>query len=433
MGKSRPNMIFFLADDLGYGDLGCYGAPDIRSTNLDKMAEEGARFTDAYSAAPVCSPTRVAFVTGRYQQRIGQYAEDYMGGGSPGLRPDEHPTIAMYLKEAGYNTAIIGKWNVGGEVNITPNVHGFDYWLGFHHNINYFSHSKKWMKKGVLQEGPPTLYENGKLVDVEGYLDDIIAQKTVQYIEENAHKDQPFFLYVPWQIPHDPLQTPFSDPQELPNYGDRSDYEKERAKYIQMVQRMDENTGLIMDVLKKLDIDKETLVFFGSDNGGHPISRNLPLKGNKQDLDEGGIRVPFIMRWPGVISPGQVSSQLTITMDVTATIAALAGANVPPEHEMDGINLIPYLNGERQPDENRTLYWRRRTINHRSKMNKVRAKAIRDGNWKYIRDYTRKFEALYDLHADIKETNNLLNERPEIAATLQKKLEVWEEETKHVK
>jgi arylsulfatase A-like enzyme len=435
--KRKPNFIFFLADDLGYGDLGCYGAPDIKSPYLDQMANEGALFTNAYAAAPVCSPTRVAFVTGRYQQRIGQFAEEYMKEtvgtveGSPGLEPDKHPTVGMYLKEAGYNTAIIGKWNVGGGKDIPPTVHGFDYWLGYHHNMNYFTHSQTWYKKGVFQEGPPMLYENGHLVQMEGYLDDIVTDKTIRFIEENAGQEKPFFLYIPWQIPHDPLQSPFGDPKVLPNYGDRSDYKKARSTYIEMVQRMDDNTGLIMDVLKKLGIDEETVVFFASDNGGHPISRNLPLKGYKQDLDEGGIRVPFIIRWPGVVPPGQISSQLSITMDITATIAALAEAKVPEEHRMDGINLIPYLTGQKQVDENRTLYWRRRTINYETKVNKVRAKAIREGNWKYIRDYARKFEALYNLEEDLAETNNAIQDQPDIAMKLKEKLEAWEEEVQN--
>jgi len=421
--RKRPNIIFMLADDLGYGDVGSYGCTDIRTPNLDRLAKEGARFTDGYASAPVCSPTRAAFVTGRYQQRLGNRCEDYMGGGCPGLKPENHPSIAMYLKEAGYKTACYGKWNIGGVENITPNAHGFDHWVGFHHNFNYLTHasydfaSKKW-------DGPPALYEDGKLLKKPGYITDLLADYAVKYIKNST--EEPFFLYVPWQAPHSPMQDPDGDPKitDLP----KGETPAQRPIYVKIVERMDYQIGRIMESLKQKGIVENTLVIFTSDNGGHRAARNLPLKGFKHSLDEGGIRVPFIMYQPGTIAPGQVTEQSAITMDVTATIAALAGAKVPQAHAMDGINLMPYVTRQKKPDKNRTLYWRRRIHNPHKKINKVWGKAIRQGYWKYHHDLVKNEQYLYNLKRDLEEKDNLIDRKPEIAAKLKKRLNNWEKQ-----
>ena len=425
--EKRPNIIFMLTDDLGFGDVGCYGCKDIKTPNIDKLAKEGVMFTDAYAAAPVCSPTRVAFVSGRYQQRCGHSYEDYIGAGSPGLDPKEHRTIAMYLKEAGYKTACSGKWNVGGG-EFMPPVHGFDHWIGMDHNHNYFSHLG-YNHKERNWTGEQRLWENDKQVDIKGYTTDILGNFTVKYIEENDGKT-PFFIYLPWQAPHSPLQPPdakYENADEVASAPKGTSPEM-RPDYIKIVERLDYQIGRIMAVLKRKGLDKNTLVIFTSDNGGHRAARNLPLKGYKQDLDEGGIRVPFIMRQPGVIPFGQITSQPAITMDITATIATAAGVKIQKDRALDGIDLMPYATGKKPADINRTLYWRRRTVQFNTSTDKVRAKAIREGDWKYLNDIVRGKEHLYNLKDDIGETNNLLMEKPEIAARLKKKLEVWEAE-----
>jgi len=411
----RPNIIFMLADDLGYGDLACYGGPDIKSPHIDRLAREGARFTDAYASSPLCSPTRAAFVTGRYQQRLGYQCEDYMGGGCPGLRPDEHPTIAMYLKAAGYKTACYGKWNVGGVENITPNAHGFDRWVGLHHNFNYFTHRAE-----RDPDGPSHLYEDGKTIDEPGYITDLLADRTIRYIESSG--PEPFFIYIPWQVPHNPLQAPDDDPKAKPHTGGPAG----RHVYVKMVERLDYQVGRIMTALKRKGIDGNTLVALTSDNGGQRAARNLPLKGRKGQLSEGGIRVPFIMRWPGVIPEGQITSQMAITHDVTATIVGLAGAHVPEKHALDGIDLMPYATGQRKPDTARTLYWRYQDTDCRRWTSVTRSKAIREGDWKYQHDVWRGKEYLYNLREDLAEERNLLAEKPTIAERLKKKLVAWE-------
>ncbi len=418
--RKRPNIILMVADDLGYGDLGCYDCPDIRTPNIDRLAREGVRFTDAYAAAPVCSPTRVALVTGRYQQRVGYYAEDYMGGGSPELSPDAHPTIGTYLKQAGYRTACYGKWNIGGAKNITPNEHGFDHWIGLHHNFNYFTH-----RSLANPEGPSELFEDGERVEREGYITDILADCAVDFIRKHAGDAEPFFLYLPWQAPHAPMQAPDDDPASSPQ---RSTDPENRPFYVKIVERLDYQVGRIMQALREAGADEQTLVVFTSDNGGHRCSRNLPLKGGKQELDEGGIRVPLIVRYPGTIPARQITGQMAITLDLTATAVALAGAAVSQEHALDGIDLMPYVTGERRPDPNRTLCWRRLTTDCRAWTAKLRTKAIREGDWKYVYDGLRGKEHLYNLRDDIGETRDLVGERPDLATRLRAKLGDWEKE-----
>jgi len=424
-GGKRPNIIFMLADDLGYGDLGCYGCPDIKTPNIDRMAMQGARFTDGYASSPICSPTRAAFVTGRYQQRLGNKCEYYMGAGCPGLKPEKHPSIAMYLKEAGYKTACYGKWNISGidEDDTGPNDHGFDHWVGLHHNFNYLTHASYDFVSGKW-DGPPKLYEDGKPLKKPGFITDLLADYAIKYIENSA--EEPFFIYIPWQAPHYPMQAPDDDPKitDLP----KKEAAEDRPIYIKIVERMDYQVGRMINALERKGIAENTLVIFTSDNGGHKASRNLPLKGFKLSLNEGGIRVPFIMYQPGTIIPGQVTEQPAITMDATATIAALAGAKVPQAHAMDGINLMPYVTGRRKPDKNRTLYWRYRVHLPNRKINKVMRKAIRQGHWKYYHDLECNEQYLYNLKQDIGEKNNLIDQKPKIAARLKKKLNNWEKQ-----
>jgi len=353
----RPNVVFILLDDLGYGDIGSYGAPDIRTPNLDRLAREGVRLTDAYSNGPVCSPTRAAFMTGRYPQRVGIEkaigATDRMTGLSP-----LHVALPRMLKEQGYATAMFGKRHLGLRTEDGPNAHGFEAFFGFRAgHLDYFSH------RNVT--GHPDLFENTQPVVREGYMADLITDRSVEYLSR-AH-DKPFFLYVAFNTPHDPWQSPDQpddirtlSPTDQPNAEDSAKRLKlwvkgNRQVYAKMVERADEGIGRILYAIDRAGLEQDTLVIFTSDNGGERFSRNYPLFHSKGSVWEGGIHVPCILRWPGKLPAGQVSSQAAITMDLTASILAAAGTSAPETAPMDGINLMPILAGE-QPVQERTFF-----------------------------------------------------------------------------
>jgi arylsulfatase A len=426
-----PNIVVILADDLGYGDLTCYGSRDTKTPNIDRLAREGARFTDAYASFPVCSPTRAALLTGRYPQRFGQTYEYYFGGGSQGLDPVKHPVVASYLKAAGYATVCFGKWNVSGGQHETlgPNQFGFDYWLGFHVNHDYFTHLTP--VKGAGQVGKLDFYENNKPLLRDGYTDDILTDEAVKYIGQP--RDKPFFMYLAYQIPHTPLQAPDGpkDPTAV-----QPGTPEARGVYVKMVHRLDENVGRVLASLAQSNLESRTLVFFASDNGANKVHGcNQPLRGGKLDLYEGGIRVPFIVKWPTVVPTGTTTVMPSITLDIAATAAAAAGVEPPKEFAFDGVNLLPYLRGEKPVDAQRPLYWRWRDVRMNRGQNSLRGLAVRQGNWKFLRNYkyagngafSDKYqEELYDLSADIGETTNIIKENPQIAERLKNDLAAWE-------
>lgn len=408
--QSRPpNVVILLADDLGYGDLSSYGSPDTKTPALDGLAAEGTRFTSAYAAGALCSPTRVALLTGQYQQRAGNSYEDYMGGGFPGLDARQRQTIAMPLKQAGYATVIFGKWNVSGgngeeDPALLPAAHGFDHWLGVHANHNQHTHVREKQPKSDL-------WENGRPVERAGFTDDFLTDDAVAYIAR--HKDRPFFLYLAFLSPHNPLQT-HDDPKVHP-VGTR-------AIYVKMVEHLDANVGRVLAALKAAGIEQQTLVMFTSDNGGQQAARNLPLSGRKGQLVEGGIRVPLIVRQPGVVPAAATCDFPVITMDLTAS--AWAAARVPlPQQPLDGLDLVPISRGK-IPAEPRPLYFRLRAVDMRAKTNEITARAIREGDWKIY--WRGKKPQLYNLRDDIGETTNVAERHPVIAERLVKKLEEWE-------
>ena len=410
-GPRPPSVVILLADDLGYGDLGCYGSPDTKTPVLDRMAREGARFTDGYAAAPLCSPTRVSLLTGQYQQRIGNAYEDYLGGGAPGLDATKHATLAMLMKRAGYHTAIYGKWNVSGGRNearadLLPGAHGFDHWVGVHANHDQHTHRR------IKQPDKLDLWEDGKPLVRDGFTDDFLTDAAVSCIR--THRDEPFLLYLPFLSPHNPLQA-HDDPKVYPD-GDR------RA-YVKMVERLDHNVGRVLGAIQEAGIGPDTLVMFTSDNGGQQAARNLPCSGRKGQLLEGGIRVPLILLQPGVVPAGTTVDYPAITMDVTATALAAGGAKVPADHPLDGIDLRPIVQGRRPPGP-RTIFWRRRVLDFRARTNEVAARAVREGDWKlYWRGARPK---LFNLREDIGETRDRSEEDPALAARLAKKLRDWE-------
>jgi arylsulfatase A-like enzyme len=420
---SKPNSVFILADDLGYGELGCYDGTDANTPHLDGLANEGVRCTSGYSAFPVCSPSRAAILTGRYPARIGPSYEDYYGGGSPGLEPDRHTTISQLMKEAGYRTGCFGKWNVSSSTDRTPaNGFGFDRWVGIHHNQDYYTH-------GVNADSDKELafYVDGVSMDCSPgvWMDTIFADEAIEFIK--ANKEEPFFVYLPFQAPHDPIQDPdepYATPVTKKDIGNR-------PILVKMIERLDLEVGRVLKTLEEEGLTENTLVIFTSDNGGaQVIGRNLPLNGAKQMLLEGGVRVPLIVRWPIELPAGEVFSDPVSAMDLTATVASAAGVRARADQPFDGVDILPALTGEEELDANRPLFFRRRSIVYWKGQNAIRQSAVRQGDWKYLRTYRgdKYQEALYNLEDDLAESVNLANSNPEKLQELQKRLNDWEAE-----
>ncbi len=400
-----PNIVFLLADDLGYADLGCYGSKSIKTPHIDRLASQGVRLTDSYAAACVCSPSRAAFITGRYPQWAGfdwviRYTEKDRGLST------EHPSIAKSLTAAGYTTALFGKWHLGYKREFSPLAHGFGQFFGIvAADADHYSHKDA--------HGDPALYEGEQLVERPGYLTDLITDRSIQFLKER--NDQPFFLEVAFTAPHWPFQRPDNpnDVRHKDNYGLEHGT---RADYEAMVERMDASIGKILASLDELKLTDSTLVIFTNDNGGERLSDNSPFFHGKYSLWEGGIRVPAVARWPGKIPPGSVCAQPNITMDWTATILEVARAK--PQAALDGIDLMPMLMNQKEVRE-RTLFWRlpRPDAKHGQR-------ACRLGNWKYI--YDRECDLLFDLTNDVGERNNLARNEPKRVAEMRAVLDEWE-------
>ena len=430
-------MIFMLADDLGYGDLSSYNpksegeAPNntpIRTPNLDRMAKRGARYTDFHSAAPICSPSRRALLTARYPNRLGEWAEAYRG--SPdGVVASKDPTIGMWLKQAGYATAVYGKWNVGEVKDVSwPGAHGFDDWLIIDHNTGYFQHQNK----NADCQGRPMLFETGgnRVTNLEGqYLTDIWTDKALEFIE--ANQDNPFFLYLPWSIPHSPLQDPDADRSTAFDAGAKSNTPEGREVFVKMVEHLDSHIGRIFQILEKQGQLDNTLIIFTSDNGGMLSGNCWPLKKTKQHLEEGGIRVPFLMQWPGKIPAGTVRDQPSIMMDASVTVLAAGDAlqYVPEGRVLDGINLLE------EPEGPREFGWRRRDWGAQG--NYLRQEAFRSGDWKLLRTFNyvgdKKWSAehkdeLFNLKDDLGETENLVTQMPERYTAMKTAFDHWKSE-----
>ncbi len=408
--SDKPSIVFILADDLGYGDLGCYGCPDIRTPHLDRLAADGVKFTDFYANAAVCTPTRAAFLTGRYQQRLGldnalYYQE--MGRGMPA----SGKTIADALRSVGYATGLSGKWHLGYDLEYQPLQQGFDHFFGLlGGNHHYFEHMDR--------IGVPDLWLGNEAVKRQGYSTDLITEDAMTFIEKN--RKQPFFLYLAHAAPHFPWQGP-DDRDKVIKPKHKSWQQGDRETYIAMVESMDSGIGKVLAKLDELSLRGNTLVVFTSDNGGHTYSRNTPLRGSKATIWEGGTRVPCIARWPGVLPAGETTSQAGITMDWTATFRRLAGLAADPAGE-DGIHLLPMLTGKK-PERERTLFWRRKKGVIRKSVEEGRA--VRHGPWKLVEQATGE-RFLFHLTLDIGETRNLLDEKPDLAAKLSAELDAWE-------
>jgi len=427
-----PNVVVFLADDLGYGDVGVYGSTEIATPNIDRLAAEGVRFTDFYANGPQCTPTRAAFLSGQYQQRLGGL-ESAIGAGNVGRYdeavwlqeqgelglPVEASTLTQSLGRAGYRTAKFGKWHLGYEPKFRPDRHGFDESFGpLGYGGDYFYHVEQVDHDQADFSGSHTLAENGKEVFADGqYFTALIAEKAVAWLDAQP-ADDPFFLYLPFTAPHSPFQGPDDDlgrPLEGEEWRVRS-----RDKYIEMTEAMDDAIGDVLAYLSDEQLDRDTVVVFFSDNGGVDVSDNGPFSGLKSEVYEGGIRVPLVIRWPGRIPAGQVSEQASISFDLTRSILELAG--VPTDDlELDGYDIVEHV-ASGTDDFDRTLFWRF-TRDPRVE------KAVRDGSYKY---FVRREEGavldekLVDLSRDPAESTNLLDAEPAVAERLKALLARWE-------
>lgn len=416
-----PNFVVIFTDDQGYGDLSCFGGKHVNTPRIDQMAAEGSRLTSFYVAAPVCTPSRAALMTGCYPKRIDMATGSNFGvllaGDTKGLNPDE-VTIAEVLKGAGYRTAIFGKWHLGDQPEFLPTKQGFDEYFGipFSHDIHPFHPRQKHFKFPPL-----ALLENDTVIEMDpdaDYLTKRITEHAVSFIERS--KDSPFFLYVPHPIPHRPLHVspPFMNgvtseiTDKLKSEGDSIDYKTRDRLFRQAIDEIDWSVGQILDTLKAQGIDENTLVLFTSDNGP-AIGSAGPLKGRKGSTFEGGMRESTVIRWPGRIPSGSSNDELMTTMDLLPTFAKLAGAQVPTDRVVDGKDIWPTLTGEAGTPHEAFFYHRGNSLS-----------AVRSGKWK-LHTNKGKPDQLYDLESDIGEKKNVIKSHPEVVQRLNAHLKAF--------
>lgn len=422
--ESKPNFIIIFTDDQGYTDVGVFGGEQLQTPNLDQMAAEGLQLTNFYSAAPLCSPSRAALMTGSYPRRIDMaYGSDFMvllAEDPKGLNPDE-VTIAEVLREAGYATGMVGKWHLGDQRAFLPTRHGFDEFFGipYSHDIHPFH---------PLQERfnfpPLPLIEGETVIETDPDADQLTARMTeraIQFITE--HRSEPFFLYLAHPAPHEPIHVA---PAFLDNASDEAraalseergtiNYQGRRALYPQAIAELDWSVGEVLKTLKSLGLDEQTLVIFTSDNGP-VVGSAAPLRGRKGSAFEGGVREPAIVRWPGTLPVGQTNSELMSTMDLLPTLTKLASAQLPDDRVIDGKNVWPVLTQAAKSPHDDFYYFVENTI-----------AAVRSGRWK-LHTSDGEPTALYNLDSDIGEQHNVLDEFGQIAAELQRKIDAFEVE-----
>jgi len=424
--SSKPNLIVIMTDDMGYADVGFNGCLDIPTPAIDRIADEGVRFTQGYVSFPVCGPSRAGFLTGRYQDRFGFTTNPTIDPNNPvaGL-PVEEETIAQVLRKADYNSAIIGKWHMGTHPKFHPLERGFDYFYGFlSGGHNYFPEELTlndlsdvnskwgWYRTKIIENRTP--------VETDEYLTDEFSNAAVGYIEEQVENNQHFMLYLAYNAPHTPMQA---TEKYLSRFSNISD--ERRRTYAAMVSAVDDGVERILKTLDETGITDNTIVVFLSDNGGaaNNASSNEPLRGRKGDLFEGGIRVPFAMKWKGVIPEGQTYNKPIFSLDIMATITAQTDVKINPMKPLDGVNLIPFLTGENTGNPHDYLFWRKWEQN---------AMAVRHGNYKLVanRQQEQNPPDLYNILSDISETNNVKSSQKELSENLMQEWQNWNSKMK---
>ena len=400
-----PNIVIIFVDDLGYADLGCQGSADLKTPSIDSLAETGVRFTNGYVTAPVCSPSRAGLITGRYQQRFGH---EFNPGSEQHASPEfglplSETTLAQLLKNRGYATGYIGKWHLGYQPEHHPQERGFDEFFGFlGGGHTYFP----WLSEhSSIMRGTEPVEENT-------YLTDAFTREAVTYIQN--HHQHPFFLYLSYNAVHAPLQAILKYVNRFPGIEDT-----DRRKFAAMMAAVDDGVGAILENLRELDIEENTLIFLLSDNGGptpETTSKNDPLRGFKGSVYEGGIRIPFLVHWKGHIPSGQIIDHPVSSLDILPTAISAAEGSSYQDEAVDGADLLPLLSGETSEPPHETLFWR---YGYRL--------AVRNQQWKLLYNHSVEPE-LYNLDTDIGETTNLVAEQPDIVDLLRTALQQWNEE-----
>jgi arylsulfatase A-like enzyme len=419
--ERKPNILVIVADDLGYGELGCQGNPQIPTPNIDSLAKNGVRFTSGYVSGPYCSPTRAALMTGRYQQRFGHEfnaGPANVAGTNFGLSLREK-TLGDRFKDVGYATGWFGKSHLGFAPEFHPLKRGFDEYFGFLGGAHSYLDASS-DRKNPIQRGTTP-------VEDVGYTTEAFAKEAVGFIER--HRDKPWLCYLAFNAVHSPMQATDKYLSRFPNITDQK-----RRAFAGMLSALDDAVGVVMNKLRERRLEEETLVFFFSDNGGptrSTTSQNGPLRGFKAQTWEGGIRVPWIVQWKGRIPAGKVDERPVIQLDVLPTALAAAGVGAKPEWKLDGVNLLPYLTGEKSGQPHEALYWRF-----------GQQLAIRKGDWKLVRapvddaagagrnkaaSNTSRAQ-LYNLRLDIGEKENLADKEPEKFKELSAQWERWNQE-----
>lgn len=429
-----PNIVFIVADDMGYADVSCFGATDLETPNIDRLAENGVKFTNIYAMGPECTPSRVSYLTGRYPQRVGGL-ECAIGTGNVGRYDDaerlanendlglpaDYAVLAPQLKKVGYYNGVFGKWHLGYEPKFSPLEQGFDEFIGFlGGNVDYFRHKE-------LSE-IPVYYDGREPIEREGYTTDLITEDAVTFLDERAKApDEPFFLYLPHAAPHFPFQGPSEDDGGLPTEEEWT--VGTRESYIAMMESLDKSVGQVVEALEKNGQTENTVVVFTSDHGAMPPGKNDPWRDFKGTLFEGGIRVPLIVKWPGTLKPGTENAQVGSLMDMTHSFLNIAGAKLPQGLTLDGDDLLEHVR-HGNPNYSRELNWRAR------RGDKTQW-AIRDGDMKYmrVREGGETKEWLFNLKSDPTEKKNLLEGEPDektqkAANRLRKMNRDWEKKVK---
>jgi arylsulfatase A-like enzyme len=418
--RAQPNILVIVADDLGYADIGVHGGKDVPTPNIDKLAAAGVRCTSGYVSAPYCSPSRAGLLTGKYQTRFGHEFNPHVGlEGKLGLPLDQR-TLAQQLRAAGYRTGLVGKWHLGFSTDHHPQARGFDDFFGFLvGGHNYELHKEAEPKFGSAYS-QNLIYRGREPAKVDGFATDVFTDEAIAFMKRSG--EQPWFLYLAYNAVHTPLEISEKVKARIPASVD----DRARRGYLALLLGLDDSIGRLLAHMQQAGVDQDTLIVFISDNGGsgrspflaYNAARNTPLRGDKGQTLEGGIRIPFFVAWPGKLPAGKTFPHPVIALDILPTACKVAGAAVPDG--IDGVDLLPHLRGERKTPPHEQLFWRFGP-----------QKAVREGNWVLVdwRDFAAKTSSgwqLYDLSTDIGQTKDLAVQQPDRVARLRQAWQRWD-------